>query len=29
MEFIIGGMVTVAILALLFVLWVLINKDVK
>lgn len=29
MEFIIGGMVAVALLALLFVLWVLITKDVK
>ena len=29
MEFVIGGMVVVAILALIFVLWVLINKDVK
>ena len=29
MEFIIGGMVAVAILALLFVLWVLITKDVR
>ena len=29
MEYVIGGMIAVAILALLFVLWVLINKDVK